>query len=70
MSKERFKEVVQEGANRFGEGKTCVGCIFSKGSSPFEDAPEKCSCMVYQYPKVKPDSVFLEEKSCKYRKER
>ena len=66
----RDKELGQERFNSFGEGKTCEGCIFSKGSTPFDDAPDKCSCAVYQYPKTKPDSVFLEGAPCKYRRTR
>ena len=69
MQTERDKELSQERFTAFGEGKTCVGCMFSEGSTPFDDAPDKCSCMIYQYPKVKPDSVFLEGGHCKYRRE-
>ena len=69
MAEERFKELEQERFNSFGEGKTCIGCIFATGSTPFDDAPDKCSCEVYQYPKVKPDAVFLEGGTCKYRRE-
>lgn len=69
MDPKRVKEIETERFNRFGEGKTCEGCIFSKGSTPFDDAPDKCSCAVYQYPKTKPDSVFLEGGACKYRRE-
>ncbi len=66
----RFKEIAQEGLTSWAEnGKACVGCIFSKGSTPFSDSPDKCSCEIYQYPKTKPDSVYLEGKSCKYRRE-
>lgn len=67
---ERDKELVKEIFSPMGEGKTCEGCIFSKGSTPFDDAPDKCSCTVYPYPKVKPDNVFLEGAQCKYRRER
>ena len=69
MADERFKEREQERFNSFGEGKTCEGCIFSKGSTPFDNAPDKCSCIIYAYPKTKPDSVFLEGGKCKYRRE-
>ena len=70
MNEERIKELEQERFNKFGEGETCKGCIFSRGSTPFDDAPDKCSCVVYPYPKVKPDSVFLEGGQCKYRREK
>ena len=66
----RDKELKQERFTPLGEGKTCEGCIFSKGSTPFDDAPDKCSCLVYKYPKTKPDSVFLDGGNCKYRRER
>ena len=66
----RSKELSEERFTSFGEGKTCEGCIFAYGDTPFNDAPDKCSCEVYQYPKAKPDSVFLEGGSCKYRRER
>ena len=67
---DRFKEIEQERLSRFGEGATCKGCVFSEGSTPFDDAPDKCSCEIYSYPKTKPDSVFLEGGACKYRRER
>lgn len=73
MSNKPTKRDTELGQERFtplGEGKTCEGCIFSKGSTPFDDAPDKCSCVVYKYPKTKPDSVFLEGAPCKYRRER
>lgn len=66
----RFKEIEQEKFNSFGEGKTCEGCIFSKGDTPFDDAPDKCHCAIYTHPnRVKPDKVFLEGGHCKYRRE-
>lgn len=70
MDKKRMDEISQERLTPFGEGKTCEGCIFSKGDTPFDDAPDKCSCAVYKYPKTKPDSVFLDGGVCKYRRER
>lgn len=66
----RDKDLGLERFTPFGEGKACEGCIFSKGSTPFDDAPDKCSCEVYKYPKTKPDNVFLEGAHCKYRRER
>ena len=50
-------------------GKTCIGCMFSNGDTPFDNSHSKCSCMIYQYPKTKPDSVFLDGEPCKYRRE-
>lgn len=69
MDEKRAKELETEKFNQFGEGVICRGCIFSKGSTPFDDSPDKCSCAVYQYPKTKPDSVFLDGGACKYRRE-
>lgn len=70
MENERNKELLQEIFNPFGEGKTCEGCMFAYGDTPMDDAPDKCSCAIYQYPKVKPDNVFLEGGQCKYRREK
>ena len=70
MNDERSKELTGEKLSSWAEnGKTCIGCIFSKGSTPFDDAPDKCSCAIYAYPKIKPDAVFLEGGNCKYRRE-
>jgi hypothetical protein len=69
MEESRAKEWSEERFNSWAEnGKTCIGCIFAYGDAPY-DAPDKCSCGVYQYPKTKPDSVFLEGGMCKYRRE-
>ena len=70
MSDERSKELSEERFTSFGDGKTCRGCVFAEGNTPYDNAPDKCSCMVYKYPKVKPDAVFLEGAPCKYRRER
>ena len=66
----RAEELMQEIFTPFGEGKTCEGCIFCEGNTPFDNAPDKCSCDIYSYPKTKPDSVFLEGKPCKYKRTR
>ncbi len=67
MTDERIKELMEEKFSSWkGNGEACKGCIFSKGSTPFDDAPDKCSCAIYTYPRVKPDAVFLEGGKCKY----
>ena len=70
MDDKRIKELSEERFNPLGDGKACEGCMFAYGDTLFDDAPDKCSCAIYQYPKVKPDSVFMEGGSCKYRRER
>lgn len=66
MSK-RFDEIQKEGLSSWEDnGKSCEGCIFSTGNTPFDNAPDKGSCEVYKYPKTKPDSVFIEGNKCKY----
>lgn len=70
MDEKRLKEISEERFTPFGEGKTCEGCIFAYGDTPMDNAPNKCSCAIYQYPRVKPDSVFLEGNPCKYRREK
>lgn len=67
MADSRSKELAEERFNTWEDnGKACIGCIFSVGDTPFDDAPDKCSCAVYVYPKTKPDSVFIEGHHCKY----
>jgi hypothetical protein len=70
MEDKRIKEISEERFNTFGEGKTCEGCMFAYGDTPMDDAPDKCSCTIYPYPKTKPDNVFLEGGHCKYRRDR
>lgn len=70
MDEKRLKELSEERFTPFGEGKICEGCIFAYGDTPMDNAPDKCSCAIYPYPKTKPDSVFLEGNSCKYRREK
>ena len=38
---ERDNELAQERFTAFGEGKTCVGCMFAEGSLGWEDPLEK-----------------------------
>lgn len=67
MLKSRADELLKERFTSWKDnGKACKGCVFAYGSTPFDDTPDKCSCMVYKYPRVKPDAVFLEGKPCKY----
>lgn len=71
MDKERAKEIQGERLTSWGEnGKSCEGCIFSHGNTPFDDAPDKSSCEVYKYPKTKPDNVYINGGSCKYYRNR
>ena len=71
MSTNRDKALQEEKFTSWAEnGKACEGCIFAYGSTPFDDAPDKCSCAVYQYPKTKPDNIFIEGGYCKYRREK
>ena len=71
MNTERDKALQEEKFTSWAEnGKACEGCIFAYGSTPFDDTPDKCSCAVYAYPKTKPDAVFIESGSCKYRREK
>jgi hypothetical protein len=44
--------------------------MFAYGDTPFDDAPDKCSCEVYKYPKLKPDKVFVDGGVCKYWREK
>ena len=67
----RSKEIAQERFTSWADnGKACIGCMFSEGEPPFADAPDKCSCMIYAYPRTKPDSVYLDGKKCKYHREK
>ena len=67
----RAKDLAQEKFTSWADnGKVCVGCVFSRGKTPFDDAPSKCSCGVYPYPETKPDSVFLDGENCRYRREK
>lgn len=49
-------------------GKACEGCIFAYGDTPMDNSPDKSSCLIYVYPKTKPDSIYLEGKPCKHRR--
>lgn len=51
-------------------GKACAGCIFACGDTPMDNSPDKSSCLIYVYPKTKPDSVYLEGKPCKHKQRR
>lgn len=65
--KELSKELFTSWKNN---GKTCEGCIFSHGNTQFDNSPDKCSCVIYEYPNTKPDSVFIDGGICKYRREK
>lgn len=64
MSK-RAQELLEERFTSWADnGKACKGCMFA-----YDNAPDKVSCEVFQYPKTKPDSVYIEGCKCKYYRE-
>ncbi|GEM_PF-2890505 len=66
----RSEEIAQERLSSWEDnGKACIGCRFADGSTPFSDDPSKGSCEVFQYPKTKPDSVYIDGCKCKYYRE-
>ena len=70
MNDSRIKEITEEKLTSWADnGKACIGCIFAYGDTPMDNAPDKCSCAIYQYPRTKPDNVFLDGVCCKYRRE-
>lgn len=44
----------------------CRTCRFAHGMPPFEDSPEKASCMIYEHPEVKPSNVVFDGEPCEY----
>lgn len=71
MDKKRVKELQEENLTSWAEnGKSCEGCIFAYGDTPYNDAPDKSSCEIYQYPNTKPDNVYIDGGSCKYYRNR
>ena len=71
MKEDRFKNLSEERFTSWADnGKACSGCMFSKGEPPFADDPSKGSCMIYAYPRTKPDRVYLDGKECKYYREK
>lgn len=71
MNEERIKELKQEKLTSWADnGKTCEGCIFAYGDTPFDDTPDKGSCAIYPYPSTKPDSVYLDGGECKRKRVR
>lgn len=65
----RSEELAEERFTSWADnGKTCGSCIFACGNTPFDNSPDKASCLIYIYPKTKPDSVYLEGKPCKYKR--
>ena len=44
----------------------CRTCRFAHGKPPFEDSPEKASCMIYEHPEVKPSKVVFDGEPCEY----
>lgn len=71
MTDERIKELMEERFTSWADnGKACEGCMFAYGDTPFDDAPDKGSCVIYKYPKTKPDNVFEDGEKCKYYRDR
>ncbi len=73
MKHKRAKEIAKEhiGVIPVKNDIVCIGCVFSKGSTPFDDTPYKACCEIYSNDngKTKPNEVYFEGKSCKYRRE-
>lgn len=65
----KAKEVKNEifGCNTINP-EYCKSCVFSKGTSPFEDSPMKKYCMIYtrETGRSKPDPVYFEGARCDY----
>lgn len=67
--KDREEQIAEERLTSWADnGKACIGCIFASGEAPYGDAPDKCSCLIYPHPNIKPDSVYLEGKPCKHKR--
>lgn len=65
----RSQELEEERFNSWQDnGKGCEDCIFACGDTSMDNSPDKSSCLIYVYPKTKPDSVYLEGKPCKHRR--
>ncbi len=65
----RSEELAEERFSSWADnGKACEGCIFACGDTPMDNSPDKSSCLIYVYPKTKPDSVYLEGKPCKHKR--
>lgn len=48
------------------KAKYCKTCMFSHGKPPYADLPEKCHCMIFEYPNDKPNDVYYDGKPCEY----
>ena len=72
MDEKRMKELQAEQLGAVGVNKdiACVGCIFARGSTPFDDTPYKSNCAIYSVEsgKIKPNDVYFDGKPCKYRR--
>ena len=74
MEDKRTKELQEEKLGAVGVNETiaCIGCIFAKGSTPFDDTPYKANCAIYSVEsgKDKPNEVYFNGASCKYRRDK
>lgn len=46
--------------------KQCKDCIFRDDGTPFSNHYTKSSCMMYQYPNMKPSKVINNKGLCEY----
>ena len=74
MDKKRSEELQEEkiGVVAVCDNIVCQGCIFSTGSTPFDDTPYKSYCAIYSRDKgkIKPKDVYFNGAPCKYRREK
>lgn len=74
MNDERIKEIQEEkiGITSVCDNIACIGCIFSKGDTQFDNTPHKSYCAIYsrESGKIKPKEVYFNGASCKYRREK
>lgn len=74
MDKERVTQLQEEplGVVAVCDDIVCKGCIFSTGSTPFDDTPNKSYCAIYTRDsgKMKPKDIYFNGAPCKYRREK
>ena len=70
---EQYRQKMQDvwfegggGAENKNKAKHCQTCLFAHGQPPYADSPDKCHCVIFEYPNSKPTEVYYDGEPCEY----
>ena len=63
---ERYGDEVLTDNSKIERNKQCKDCMLQSDGTANTNDYQKCECVIYQYPEMKPDYVFNNTGKCEY----